>query len=143
MTETNETPNKIRRNLSFNVEAMTVRVAEHTGTHTTEDYDELWFEEYNVGEWPEAMRKRSELHGAIQKLTDCTAGMSDAKGHTTEERREKINELAGQIENGDWNKRSEGAGSKLSQTQIKSKMGELGLSDDQYALAVKMGLIKA
>ena len=134
---------KIRRNIDLNRETMTVRIAEHTGTQTDGDYEEIWAEEFTIDGLPDAMVAHATLHGLAQKLTDCTAGMADAKGHTTEERRSKITELAAQIKAGDWNKRSEGAGTKMSQTQIKSKMSELGLSDEQYALAVKMGLIKA
>jgi hypothetical protein len=115
--------NKIRRNISLNREA-------------------IWSEEFSLEQLPEGMQAQCQLHGLAQKLTDCTAGMSEAKGHTTEERRGKITELYAQIGAGDWNKRSEGAGTKLSQTQIKSKMEELGLSDEQYELAKKMGLIK-
>jgi hypothetical protein len=69
--------------------------------------------------------------------------MSDAKGHTTDERFTKISGLFTQLKSNEWAKKAEGSGAKLSQTQIKSKFDELGMNEEQYALAVKMGLFKA
>ena len=134
---------KIRRNISMNHDEMTVRIAEHTGTHAGGDYEEIHATIYKLDELPHSIRQMCECHGLAQKLSDCTAGMRDEKGHTTVERFGKVDELFAQMVAGDWKKKSEGAGSKLSQTVIKTKMAELGLSDEQYDLAVKMGLIKA
>jgi hypothetical protein len=148
MTENNETTNtsnadpKIRRKLSFDGETLTIM--EHTGTETEGNVEPIHTERYELSELPENIYVSSEAgrHGIKQKLSDHTANMSEKKGYTTTDRFDAIGELWEQLKNGEWTQRKEGAGTKLSQNQIASKMAELGLSPKQFELAKKMGLIK-
>ena len=139
----NENILKIRR--TIDVQSTGITITEHTGTHTTDDYVALCSEVYTVDNFTDAMKERCMMHGLAQKLSDCTAGKSDAKGHTTESRFADIDELFNQLDgdDGTWTKAKTGGAGKLSQSVIKTKMDALGLSDEQYELAAKMGLIKA
>jgi len=136
---------KIRRNISLDLDTMIVRIAEHTGTMKDENYSEIHAVEYDCTLLNETISKHAMLHGVAQKLADSTASMSDAKGFTTTERFDVINDLFDRIsgEAGEWNKRSEGGGTKLSQKAIANKMNELGLSPEQFEMAKQLGLIKA
>jgi hypothetical protein len=133
---------KVRRSLDF--EGETLVIMEHYGTVTEDNIDPIRTERYDLSELPENIYVPSEAgrHGIKQKLSDSTASMSDKKGHSTDDRFDTIDSLWAQLVNGEWTQRREGAGTKLSQNQIASKMAELGLTEEQFELAKKMGLIK-
>ena len=77
------------------------------------------------------------LHGAKQKTNDNTAGLTDAKGYSDNDRiaaiQEVVDHLAGDDKvAGSWNKTKEGSkGKSLSLTNAISKMKELGKSDEE------------
>lgn len=134
---------KTRRQVSCDLEKMEVTITEHTGTHSDGDFIALHTERYGIDNLNQETLNRATLHGLAQKLGDSTAGQSNEKGHTTESRFKVLDDMFAQLETVGWNKARSSAGVKLSQTQIASKMNELGLSAEQFELAKKMGLIKS
>ena len=142
MSEETANASKIRRTVTLNSEDMSVRIAEHTGTKTGGDYLEVRAEEYEIDGLPAGITDTCTLHGLAQKLSDHTAGKSDDKGYSVDQRFDLIGELFGQLVEGDWTKKSGGGGTKLNQKQIASKMEELGLTPEQYEPAKKMGLVQ-
>ena len=83
------------------------------------------------------------LHGAKQKTNDNTAGLTDAKGYSDNDRiaaiQEVVDHLAGDDKvAGSWNKTKEGSkGKSLSLTNAISKMKELGKSTEEIRESLK------
>ena len=77
------------------------------------------------------------LHGAKQKTNDNTAGMTDAKGYSNNDRIAAIQEVVDHLAGDDkvapsWNKTKEGSkGKSLSLTNAIAKMKELGKSTEE------------
>ena len=131
------------RKIELNIGEMSVTLVEHTGSWNGKDYILIKSATYMMCDLPSQVQDMCALHGLAQKLCDQTSSMSAANGYIAADRFDVIGELFKQLESGHWKKPSSGGGGKLNQAQIKNKMSELGLTDEQYATAVKLGLIKA
>ncbi len=125
---------KTRRALELNTSTMTVTLVEHTGTLTDGDFELVAKETYAIEDLPEELVKYCTLHGLAQKLTDHTAGKTDAAGYTSDSRFDLINELFDQLKEGNWKKPSTGGTSKVAPNAVIAKAIAAGMAEDQVEL---------
>lgn len=143
MSENTDNTRKIRRSVTLNLESLTVTIAEHYGTVTEGDYEEISSQTFDANDLPESIKDYAMLHGLNQKLVDNLAGKTNEKGHTTETRFAETTELWNQLVAGDWNaKRAASENGELKKAIQNVKAKAATLSPEEHALAVKLGLIK-
>ena len=87
-----------------------------------------------IDEWEARsdLDRMSSCHGIKQKVNDARAGLTIAKGNTTQDMVNAMQEVVDHVAEGQWNKTKEGSkGKSLSLTNAISKMKELGKSTEE------------